>query len=76
MNLNLELTLDEVNMILRSLGKHPFDEIAALIGKIKTQGEAQVIAAKQETEDEAADDGKKTKSTRANAKKVVTEAAA
>jgi len=45
MNLNLELTIDEVNMILRSLGKHPFDEIAALIGKIKAQGEPQVAAA-------------------------------
>jgi hypothetical protein len=56
MNLNLELTLDEVNMILRSLGKHPFDEIAALIGKIKNQGEAQVAAAQQEAEVEASEE--------------------
>ena len=54
MNLNLELTLDEVNMILRSLGKHPFDEIAALIGKIKTQGEPQVAAAEAAQQEAAA----------------------
>lgn len=42
MNINLELTVDEVNAILRSLGKHPFEEIASLINKIKAQGEPQV----------------------------------
>lgn len=40
--INLELTVAEVNVILRSLGKHPFEEIAALIQKIKAQGEAQL----------------------------------
>ncbi|CAB5221391.1 hypothetical protein UFOVP240_151 [uncultured Caudovirales phage] len=42
MTIKLELTVDEVNAILRSLGKHPFEEIALLINKIKTQGEPQV----------------------------------
>jgi hypothetical protein len=42
MNIKLELTVDEANLILRVLGKHPFEEIAALIGKIKAQGEPQV----------------------------------
>lgn len=42
MNIKLELTVDEVNAILRSLGKHPFEEIASLINKIKSQGEPQV----------------------------------
>ena len=42
MNITLELTVDEVNVVLRCLGKHPFDEIAQLIGKIKTQGEEQI----------------------------------
>jgi hypothetical protein len=41
--IKLELTVDEVNTILRSLGQHPFEQIAALIGKIKTQGEPQVV---------------------------------
>jgi uncharacterized protein YeeX (DUF496 family) len=40
--IKLELTIEEVNTILRSLGKHPFEEIVALIGKIKQQGEPQV----------------------------------
>lgn len=40
--LNLELTVGEVNVILSSLGKHPFDEISVLIGKIKRQGESQL----------------------------------
>lgn len=40
--IKLELTIEEVNTILRSLGQHPFAEIAALIGKIKGQGDVQV----------------------------------
>ena len=47
MNITLELTVDEVNTILRSLGKHPFDEIAALIVKIKKQGESQIAEAQK-----------------------------
>lgn len=41
-NLNLTLTVAEINVILRSLGKHPFEEIAQLIQKIKAQGEVQL----------------------------------
>lgn len=55
--IKLELTIDEVNTILRTLGKHPFEEVVALIGKIKAQGEPQVAelakqleSAKEETE--------------------------
>jgi hypothetical protein len=40
--INLNLTVAEVNVILRSLGKHPFEEIAVLIAKIKQQGESQL----------------------------------
>lgn len=40
--LNLELTVSEVNVVLASLGKHPFDEISKLIYKIKMQGETQL----------------------------------
>lgn len=40
--LNIALTVNEVNVILKSLGKHPFDEISSLIAKIKNQGEAQL----------------------------------
>ena len=45
MDINLTLDVNEVNAILRSLGKHPFDEIVSLITKIKAQGEPQVQAA-------------------------------
>lgn len=41
-NITLELKLEDVNRILASLGKHPFDEIVELISKIKTQGEEQL----------------------------------
>jgi hypothetical protein len=40
--IKLDLTVQEVNTILRSLSKHPFEEIANLIGKIKQQGDPQV----------------------------------
>lgn len=42
MAIKLDLEVQEVNLVLRSLGKHPFDEIASLITKIKQQGEAQL----------------------------------
>ena len=45
--LSIELTVAEVNVILRSLGKHPFEEIAALIQKIKQQGEVQLVEMQQ-----------------------------
>ena len=55
MNIKLELTLDEVNIILRSLGKHPFDEIASLIVKIKQQGDAYVQEFKKSADQKPAD---------------------
>lgn len=42
--IKLELTIDEVNAILRVLGKHPFEEVITMISKIKEQGEPQVAA--------------------------------
>ena len=42
--IKLELSIDECNTILRVLGKHPFEEVVALINKIKQQGEPQVAA--------------------------------
>jgi glyceraldehyde 3-phosphate dehydrogenase len=47
-------TVEEVNAILRSLGKHPFEEIAALINKIKVQGEPQVAEMAKAQEDAVA----------------------
>jgi len=53
MAIKLELEVQEVNLVLRSLGKHPFDEIAALIGKIKQQGEAQLAEQEKAAAEEA-----------------------
>lgn len=47
LELNLSLSIAEINVILRSLGKHPFEEIAALIQKIKQQGEVQLAEMQQ-----------------------------
>ena len=52
--IKFELTVDEANTILRVLGKHPFEEVVALINKIKAQGEPQV-AAMAEAEQKAAE---------------------
>jgi hypothetical protein len=46
--IKLELSIDECNMILRVLGKHPFEEVVAVINKIKQQGEPQVQAMEAE----------------------------
>jgi hypothetical protein len=42
--IKLELTIEETNMILRVLGKHPFEDVVSLISKIKQQGEPQAMA--------------------------------
>lgn len=42
--ITLNLSVAEVNVILRCLSKHPFDEISTLIQNIKAQGESQVAA--------------------------------
>ena len=51
--IKLELTIDECNMILRVLGKHPFEEVVAVINKIKQQGEPQVEEIIKQQEDDA-----------------------
>lgn len=48
--IKLELTVDEANTILRTLGKHPFEEVVMLINKIKAQGEPQVAALEAEAQ--------------------------
>jgi len=51
--IKLELSIEEVNVILRTLGKHPFEEVVALINNIKSQGDPQVeelIKARAESE--------------------------
>lgn len=42
--IKIELSIAEVNTILRVLGKHPFDEVVSLISNIKQQGDPQAQA--------------------------------
>lgn len=42
MKFTLELTVEEGNQILASLAKLPYEQVAALIYKIKTEAETQV----------------------------------
>jgi hypothetical protein len=51
--IKLELSVEECNMILRVLGKHPFEEVVSVINKIKQQGEPQVAAMSAEAEKSA-----------------------
>lgn len=39
--IKLELTVDEVNLILAALQKQPYEIVAPLIFKIKTEGDKQ-----------------------------------
>ena len=39
--IKLDLSIDEINLVLRVLGKHPFDEVFSLVSKIKQQGDPQ-----------------------------------
>lgn len=45
--LNLELTVAEVNVILATLSKHPFEQVVALINKIQNQGNPQIAAVQE-----------------------------
>jgi len=55
MNVNLTLTVEEVNYILNCLGSRPFAEVQALINKIKADGDAQLASAAQVNAAPAAD---------------------
>jgi hypothetical protein len=42
MNIKLELTLEETNLILNALSNRPYIEVVELVGKIQTEGEKQL----------------------------------
>lgn len=50
----LKLSLQEVNTILASLGKAPFEQVAGLIGNIRGQAEPQLPRVQAEIEAEKA----------------------
>lgn len=49
MNFELNLTLDELNLILASLAKLPFETVTGLIQKVREQAEPQLVAQQQAT---------------------------
>lgn len=53
--LNFELTLEEANIILNSLGKQPYEAVAPIIAKLQQQAQPQlpVLEAKMKAEAEA-----------------------
>lgn len=46
-NLRFELSIDDVNLILESLGQLPFARVYSLIGRIQEQARAQLPGAEQ-----------------------------
>jgi len=52
--IKLELTLDEVNVILASLGKQSYEAVASVIAKIQEQGAPQARALAEAAEAEKA----------------------
>ena len=46
--MKLELTIDEVNVIMQALGNAPYVQVAALIQKIREQAQPQVAPAQTE----------------------------
>lgn len=44
MAINLDLEINEVNTILASLAKQPYESVAAVINKVRDQGIPQVAA--------------------------------
>jgi hypothetical protein len=46
--ISLKLSVNEVNTILKCLGKHPFEEVVTLIQKVKQQGDSQLAEVQQQ----------------------------
>jgi hypothetical protein len=46
--MKLELTINEVNMILQALGNAPYAQVFELVEKIRTQAQAQVQTTEQQ----------------------------
>jgi hypothetical protein len=49
-DINLQLSADEINLLLEGLGSMPFVKVYALIGKIQQQAAGQFNSASEPTE--------------------------
>lgn len=47
MNITFTLSVDETNIILASLAKQPFETVAELIGKLRTEADKQIKDAEE-----------------------------
>jgi hypothetical protein len=47
--MKLELTINDVNMILQALGNAPYAQVFELVEKIRTQAQAQVQTTEQQS---------------------------
>ena len=50
--IKLELTVDEVNIILTSLGRMPYESVYTLVEKIKNEGESQLEEIKTQSKEQ------------------------
>jgi len=41
-DINLTLTLNEINLIMSALGNAPYVQVAELVGKVKAQAQSQL----------------------------------
>jgi len=55
-DIEITLSLKEINIILAVLGKHPFDEVAVLVSKIRSQGESAIQLLQAESPEEATEE--------------------
>jgi hypothetical protein len=46
--MKLELTINEINVILQALGNAPYAQVFELVEKIRTQAQAQVQSTEQQ----------------------------
>lgn len=51
--LKFEITLDEANIILASLGKQPFEAVASLVKKMQEQAQPQVAEMQKAAQEKA-----------------------
>ncbi len=51
-NIKLNLTFDEVNLVLKALGSLPFNQVYEVIGKIHDQANAQVYNNASDSDDD------------------------
>ena len=54
--IKLDLTLEELNYALKSIGRNPYDECAPLVAKIHAQAVPQVEAIKAAAAEQKAED--------------------